>query len=984
MRTKLSVAAAALIESAYLAAILVVPIFFNIHSSRSFEEDKIPLLRSIAVLIAVTLAVRAFEEGRNAWRVDGTPFWQLPLVRPALVLAIVYCISTLLSVSPYLSVWGSYERTQGTYTWLSYLALFLGIILVVRTRAQVERLVTVVLLSSLPPALYAIVQHFNLDPVRWGLDVTLRAHGTTGNPIFLGAFLVMTTPLTLARLVQHSVRLPSRHGAPPPGRMGTILLVLGYGALALMQVVALAYSQSRGPFVGLAVGLTFLAVLICLQLRQRWLTAAVVAGLLGGGGCIVALNVPDTPLAPLREVRYLDQLGRLFESQAGTGAVRMIIWDGATKLLAARPLRSVIGYGPETLMQVYPPFYPPQLARYESRRVAPDRAHNETFDSLVMTGLVGCAAQLWLWAACLRDGLKHLGLVPSGHARLFYALSGAGAAAGILLPWLIEGSLRLAGVGLPVGLLTGVLASVIAYRFTAQRAAGAPPDLLVAGILAAVVAHVVEIQFGIAVGGTRMLFFVLAAAVVTVGYAGRSDAAGAPEPAAAREGTSHLSLTVSVALVLTLLTFDFYRPNLNYRASALALTVLLLGPWLFGALLVATTAGRRLASVRDYVLLSLAPWALLSGVYVAWLVWQPKGEISLGRVLEVGWYLANVVGFVYAAVFLLIALHAVVLCRGRALPERGTALRGWQLAVCAALVLLAVPVIARTNLDVSRADVFAKQVDYYSKRKQHEAALLVAEEALRLQPAIDQYTTGVVRILMELARGTPRTEAAKRERYLQQAQRVLQQAQQRNPLNMDNIRNQARLHRTWAGLATDAAGQTRHHDEADRLYTLATQLSPNNASLWNEWALLYSERRQPAKVFELLNHSLAIDDGYPTTLWLRANLYLERDELALALADYEAMLAVDPTQLAGWSGKALSLARLNRLDEAIAANHQALKLQPRDFISHRNLAVLYRQTGQPERALAEARAALERAKSPQDRTALEEFIRQLESDGGAH
>jgi hypothetical protein len=41
MRTKLSIFCDKVIEAGWLAALVVVPLFFNIHSSRVFEPDKL-------------------------------------------------------------------------------------------------------------------------------------------------------------------------------------------------------------------------------------------------------------------------------------------------------------------------------------------------------------------------------------------------------------------------------------------------------------------------------------------------------------------------------------------------------------------------------------------------------------------------------------------------------------------------------------------------------------------------------------------------------------------------------------------------------------------------------------------------------------------------------------------------------------------------------------------------------------------------------
>ncbi len=64
-------------------------------------------------------------------------------------------------------------------------------------------------------------------------------------------------------------------------------------------------------------------------------------------------------------------------------------------------LRPLIGYGPESMYVAYNRFYPPELTQVEKRNASPDRSHNETWDSLVITGvlgLVGLSDPVWLGA----------------------------------------------------------------------------------------------------------------------------------------------------------------------------------------------------------------------------------------------------------------------------------------------------------------------------------------------------------------------------------------------------------------------------------------------------------------------------------------------------------------------------------------------------------------------------------------------------------
>ena len=51
-------------EAAWLAAVMLVPLFFNIYSSRIFEPDKLTLLRSLALVILAAWLVKLHRGGR--------------------------------------------------------------------------------------------------------------------------------------------------------------------------------------------------------------------------------------------------------------------------------------------------------------------------------------------------------------------------------------------------------------------------------------------------------------------------------------------------------------------------------------------------------------------------------------------------------------------------------------------------------------------------------------------------------------------------------------------------------------------------------------------------------------------------------------------------------------------------------------------------------------------------------------------------------
>ncbi|MGB9300141.1 MAG: hypothetical protein WCD51_06060, partial [Anaerolineae bacterium] len=250
MQTKLSFFCEKIIEAGWLSAVIVVPLFFNVHSSRVFEPDKLSLLRSIALVMIVAWLVKSLEE--FAGRPKGTPtesgsgmraFLLTPLVLPTLLLVAVYVLTTITSVVPSISFWGSYPRLQGTYTLISYVVIFLLMLNTLRSRQQVERLLTVIIVTSFPIALYGIVQHFQLDPLPWGGDVTARVASNMGNAIFVAAYLIMVVPITIGRFVINLqvFEVPESLAEGDGRRRPNLLWTIAYALLLALQALCLAY-----------------------------------------------------------------------------------------------------------------------------------------------------------------------------------------------------------------------------------------------------------------------------------------------------------------------------------------------------------------------------------------------------------------------------------------------------------------------------------------------------------------------------------------------------------------------------------------------------------------------------------------------------------------------------------------------------------------------------------------------------------------------
>ena len=479
MQTRLSRICDAIIEAGWLAALIVTPLFFNTFSNRVFEPDKLHLLRSIALVMAVAWLVQLLDSGFRK-QPNGPGPWSrvrsTPLLLPTLILVFSYLLSTALSVIPRISFFGSYVRMQGTWSYLSYIAIFAMVLTHVRNRAQVNRIFYAVIMTSLPIAIYGILQKAGLDPLPWGGDVVERVAANMGNSIFVAAYLIMAVFLTLERLLDSLAAIFSME----QGSIADSLRAGAYFFVLAVQILAIIFTQSRGPWGGLLAGLYVFAMLGLLLLARwaqgrtaipatlAWLARHVRTAWLGligltlaGLMVLVILNVPQGPLSGLCQKRYVGRLCTVFSTTQGTNAVRALIWEGVVDLMLkphapiqtpdgqSDPLniiRPLVGYGPESMWVAYNRFYPPDLAHYEARNASPDRSHNETFDTLVRGGLIQFAAQIFLYVSIFYYALRWLGLM-RGHRRrnLFIASLVAGGALGVIVPLILDGSLRSGG-----------------------------------------------------------------------------------------------------------------------------------------------------------------------------------------------------------------------------------------------------------------------------------------------------------------------------------------------------------------------------------------------------------------------------------------------------------------------------------------------------------------------------------------------------------
>lgn len=549
-----------LIEASWIASLIIAPLFFNLLSFRIFEPDKIAILRSLAFLILSAWIIKHLVQSevrglapkpgqsnlRPVLKIDHlinrlVDFLKFPLVGPVFCLVFVLFLTTLFSLVPATSLWGSYLRSQGTLTTFSYLVIFASLVGNLRRWAQVERLITVIILASFPLSVYGIVQHFGLDPILWEMDVRIRIAANQGNSIFLAATLMMVVPLAAARLLEVFRRCPQ----PGIGKKRQLFLAFLYTTIIIVQLTAIYLSGSRGPVLGLLAAVFVMALLLGMWWRKRWLVYALFCSVFIFLGILWLGNRQKTVLAGQPADHPLRRFIALLDPGSSTAIGRAYIWQGAASIFLPHPalifpdgepdrwnlIRPLVGYGPESMSAAYSPFYNPALATVEDRSATPDRAHNETWDLLITGGILGLAASYYLFSSIFYFAFKWMGLLRldpfeplTSRKKIFWFFYALGGLLGGLVFSLWKG-IEFLGIGIPGGILLGLVGYLLLTAFQLPRLSQDIPRppletgrfVIIAVLFAAILGHFIEFNFGIAVSSTRTYFWAYSALLLLVG-----------------------------------------------------------------------------------------------------------------------------------------------------------------------------------------------------------------------------------------------------------------------------------------------------------------------------------------------------------------------------------------------------------------------------------------------------------------------------------
>jgi O-antigen ligase/tetratricopeptide (TPR) repeat protein len=907
---------ASLAEATWLAILLCLPLVMNVNVSRSFEAAKLMAVAPLAVLCLAGLI--AVWTARAA-----PPSRTLYLSGPALAMfafTALAILSTAASETPWIAFFGDYFRREGLALWLLCAIVFTAVLTVARDAEQRERIIDVLLLSTVMPCVYAVMQRYGYDIfLTQGLQVGTagaRPGGTMGNPTFLASLLLLIIPATFVRTLTAGSSAAAR--AP-------WLLLLG------LQMFAALLTQSRGPLLGLGLALFILLLLLGARARARALVAGAFAVAALGAAALALINFVPA-LAQATAGTPLQRF--VFTSSDQTVDSRLGIWQAGVDSFLHAPLkRQLIGYGPDAASFNYFNWMPANAQRNEGYTETIDKLHNEVLESLLSFGLLGLIAQILLASSLVWMAAQRL-LPPTGEARgagrvpawaAFGALVTSGLALGALAAGLAGGSRSLVpvGAGIGAGVAWTVFLAWRAWRHVRAPAAGVAADppradgLLIAALISALIGSWMEVQVGVPTIATRAVAALYAALLVLTAHsAWRATAKAAtttPAPVPAlRKGrkaaaapaaqatpsapswTPILGWAAGLALVIGIADFFPALSGASMLAPGLHQVGLVAWPQLLtllAALGMALHAAHRLGdapggALTRFVLWCAAPLVLFCIVYA-----KLGAAIDNAPIEQLRERIAALTDWAFAAYALIALALALVLWRrdrgldgaGSAGGEagaseaagsgRGAAISGRSGPVAACVVLLAGLGLAVAGAawvrDDYRADVGAKLGAWAQGQGRSDMAAQFLLEARQIMPRerrfAGAYAARMIESASQDAQGATREPAvaAVMLNKLRNAQQALAEAHAQVPRDPWITFALANAHQFMALklLSNIQAPPVRkaEADEARKYLKLAHEQFPGHPWILRNWAQLEYDQGNRALAFEKLKEMEAVD-----------------------------------------------------------------------------------------------------------------------------
>ncbi len=213
----------------------LIPLVYDTSVNRVFDIGKALYLKLPIAVIAFLWAFYRLTERHETKSYERSGTFALPL----LLLGLSSIVATILSIDPWMSAVGVYERQFGLHGLLTCISAYFILTTTMKNKTDSNILLFFVLLSSAIVGGYAILQWSNHDPLGWFDEPYGKVYSFLGNANFAGNLLALVCPLSL--FIGYTTEKPFIRNS---AFISASIILLG-----------VAFAQTRGAWAGTLFGI---------------------------------------------------------------------------------------------------------------------------------------------------------------------------------------------------------------------------------------------------------------------------------------------------------------------------------------------------------------------------------------------------------------------------------------------------------------------------------------------------------------------------------------------------------------------------------------------------------------------------------------------------------------------------------------------------------------------------------------------------------